>query len=87
MERAERIRSLLENALAPARLEVRDDSHLHVGHANEGRGHFSVLVVSPVFAGMNAVQRHRHVYSVLGEMMPSEIHALSIKALTPDENA
>jgi len=87
MEHAERIRSLLASALKPTRIEVRDDSHLHIGHANEGRGHFSVLVVSDAFAGMNAVQRHRHVYSILGEMMPSEIHALSIKALTPDENA
>ena len=85
MERTERIRTLLETALQPSRLEVRDDSQLHVGHANAGGGHYALLIVSDKFAGMSALQRHRHVYAILGEMMPAEIHALSIRAVTPDE--
>ena len=68
-------------------LEVSDDSHLHAGHpgARDGRGHFSVTVVSTTFAGKNLLARHRLVYSALGDLMQTDIHALAIKALTPDE--
>ena len=68
-------------------LDVRDDSHLHVGHAGarDGRGHFSVRVVSPAFDGKAALARHRAVYAALGDLMASDIHALSIDALTPAE--
>ncbi len=66
---------------------MRDDSHLHAGHegAKSGGGHFSVMVVTPRFLGKNHVQRHQMVYQALGDMMKKEIHALSIRALTPDE--
>ena len=68
-------------------LAVRDDSHLHIGHAGarDGRGHFSVRVVSPAFDGKPALARHRAVYAALGDLMASDIHALSIDALTPAE--
>jgi BolA protein len=61
--RVARIRSLLEAALEPARLEVGDDSHLHVGHAGaaSGGGHFSVKIVSERFEGQRLVMRHRLV--------------------------
>jgi BolA protein len=74
-------------ALAPARLEIRDDSALHAGHegARSGGGHYRMLIVSPQFAGMATVSRHRLIYAALGPMMRREIHALSISALTPDE--
>jgi len=73
-------------ALAPERLEIRDDSAQHAGHAGarEG-GHFAVAIVSPRFAGLSAVQRHRLVYDVVGDLMKNGIHALSIVAKTPDE--
>jgi len=74
-------------ALEPDHLEVIDDSHRHAGHAGaaDGRGHFSVLVVSKHFAGMNTMRRHRLVYEVVGDMMTTDIHALSIQARAPGE--
>lgn len=89
MNRLERIRVALEAALAPQLLEVEDDSHRHAGHAGarDGRGHFNVTVVSEAFAGKAPLARHRTVYAALGEMMQTDIHALSIKALTPAEHA
>lgn len=85
MDRSSAIRDRLQQRFAPSQLEVRDDGHLHVGHANEGRGHFAVRVVSRAFAGYGRVERHRMVYAALGELMQNDIHALSIAALTPDE--
>lgn len=89
MSRIEQIRAALQAALAPELLEVEDDSHRHVGHAGarDGRGHFNVTVVSEVFAGKAPLARHRAVYAALGTMMETDIHALSIKALTPAEHA
>lgn len=89
MNRVEVIRGMLQAALAPQLLEVEDDSHRHAGHAGarDGRGHFNVTVVSEVFAGKAPLARHRAVYAALGEMMQTDIHALSIKAQTPAEHA
>lgn len=86
-DRVAAIRRLLESALAPQRLEISDDSHLHVGHAGaqSGRGHFSVTVVADAFAGKTLLERHRMVYDALSEVLETDIHALSIKAYTPDE--
>jgi len=85
--RVERLTERLRAGLAPETLEVIDDSHHHVGHvgAADGRGHFTVLVVSQRFAGLNTVRRHRLVYEVVGDMMDTDIHALSIQALAPGE--
>lgn len=84
--RVERLRQRLE-ALEPTRLEVQDDSHHHAGHsgAADGRGHFSVLVVANRFAGLRQLQRHRLVYDAVGDLMVTDIHALSIHALAPGE--
>ena len=73
-------------ALSPTRLEIRDDSAQHAGHAGarEGR-HFSVRVVSPVFAGLSRVARHRLVYDAARPLIAQGIHALAIDARTPDE--
>jgi len=81
----------LRTALAtldPVQLDIRDDSHQHAGHAGarEG-GHFAVLIVSPRFAGLGTVQRHRLVYDAAGALMHKGIHALSITAKTPEELA
>lgn len=75
-------------ALAPEALEVYDDSHEHAGHAGareSGGGHFQVYIVSTLFAGKNAVARHRLVYRELADLMPGRIHALAIRAYTPEE--
>ena len=87
MSRLERIRTALQEAFDPSRLEVVDDSHRHAGHAGarDGRGHFNVQIVSEAFAGLPPLARHRRVYAALGEMMTTDIHALSIQAMTPDE--
>ena len=80
------IRSRLE-VLAPQSVTIADDSGSHAGHAGfSGGGHFRITVVSPRFAGMNRVTRHRAVYDTLAGLMPQAIHALAITALTPDEN-
>lgn len=88
MNRVERIRQALQQALDPELLEVRDDSHRHAGHegARDGRGHFKVHVVSAAFEGKLPLARHRAVYAALGTMMETDIHALSIRAETPVKN-
>jgi len=88
MNRVERIREALQQALDPELLEVKDDSHRHAGHegARDGRGHFKVHVVSAVFEGKLPLARHRAVYAALGTMMETDIHALSIRAETPVKN-
>ena len=83
------IRGALEAGLAPLSLEVVDESHKHAGHAGarDGRGHFAVTIVSEAFAGLAPLARHRRVYAALGELMTTDIHALSIHARTPQEAA
>lgn len=73
--------------LAPLRIELIDDSARHAGHegAKGGGGHYRLLIVSPAFAGEGRLARHRRVLEALGDLMDSRIHALSIKALSPDE--
>jgi BolA protein len=85
--RVERIHSLLSNALAPSQLDVRDDSHLHAGHAGaaSGGGHFRVKIVSERFEGLRLVMRHRLVYDAVQGMMHTDIHALAITAHAPSE--
>ena len=87
MSRVERIRQALEAGLAPVELVVTDDSHQHVGHegARDGRGHYSVRIVSDAFAGKPTLARHRAVYAALGAMMTTDIHALQIQASAPGE--
>jgi len=86
-QRPAAIRARLEEALAPTALEIVDDSHRHAGHAGarDGRGHFSVTIVSEAFAGLAPLARHRKVYAALGSLMQTDIHALSIQARTPSE--
>jgi len=85
--RVDMIRERLTNALAPSRLEITDDSSQHRGHAGaaSGGGHFSVTIVSEKFDNQSMIQRHRMVYMAVNDMMPQEIHALSINALSPGE--
>lgn len=74
-------------ALEPVRLDIRDDSAKHAGHAGAraGGGHFAMTIVSARFAGKPLMARHRMVYDALGPLMTSAIHALSIDAKTPEE--
>jgi len=87
MDRIALIEQRLRAALAPQILEVADESAQHAGHAGAmgGGGHYAVVIVSSVFAGKSLVERHRMIYDALGDAMRQKIHALSIKALTPEE--
>jgi BolA protein len=82
----EAIEATLREALQPVAIEVRDDSHLHAGHAGarEGR-HYSVRITSARFTDCSRVARHRLVYDALRLLMPAGIHALAIEAHAPDE--
>lgn len=84
-DRVAQIRERLEQALAPALLEIEDDSASHAGHvgARDGGGHFNVTIACAQFADKTPLQRHRLVYEALGEMMNRDIHALSIRASLP----
>lgn len=85
--RSARIESRLRERLAATRVEVVDESHLHRGHAGaaSGGGHFRVVVVSPHFSGRDRIADQRLVYGALADMMGSEIHALSVRALPSDQ--
>jgi len=78
----------LTEALAPSQLEVINDSHRHAGHMGDdgtGESHFTVVVESPRFAGLNRVQRQRLVNQALADLLSSRIHALAIRARAPEE--
>jgi BolA protein len=82
------IREKLEAAFAPQRLEVVDDSDRHAGHAGHregGESHFNLVIVSAVFEGLGRVERQRRVNAALREELAGPVHALSIKALSPNE--
>lgn len=86
---AELIRTRLESAFSPERLEVVDDSGRHAGHAGASEGgesHFNVVVVSAAFQGVGRVERQRRVNKALAEAFAGGLHALSIKALAPGED-
>ncbi len=84
-ERVNTIEKLLIDAFAPTEILIKDQSHLHAGHAGakEGKGHFAVKIVSEEFAGQSQINRHRMVYAALGAFMQSDIHALQINAISP----
>jgi BolA protein len=87
-DRTQTIRHLLEEAFVPTELLVKDQSHLHAGHAGarEGKGHFDVRIVSDKFTGLNRIQRHRMVYDSLGSFMQSDVHALRVNAISPQDH-
>jgi BolA family transcriptional regulator, general stress-responsive regulator len=85
---AETIRSKLDAAFSPARLTVIDDSARHAGHAGarpEGETHFSVEIIAEGFAGKSRIDRQRLIHTVLAQELAGPVHALSLKAMTPDE--
>ena len=86
--RAERIKVMLERRFAAGRVAVEDDSARHAGHAGarDGAGHFIVRIESQEFSGRSRLERHRLVYEALASMLPREIHALNILAVSPDDD-
>jgi BolA family transcriptional regulator, general stress-responsive regulator len=86
-ERVALIRNRLETVFAPDELEITDDSHRHAGHAGarDGRGHFHVRILSRHFTGKRNLERHRMVYAALGPLMQTDIHALGVTAISPED--
>jgi len=88
------IREKLTIGLSPERLEVEDDSARHAGHHHEGgmdgqaggESHFNLTVVAATFAGQGRLQRQRAVNALLREELAGPVHALSIRALSPEED-
>jgi BolA protein len=86
---AQRIELKLKQALAPELLLVKDESHLHAGHAGarpDGESHFRLLIVSDRFEGLSRVARQRAVNDILREELSGRIHALAMRTLTPEEH-
>ena len=85
MNLAETIKTRLAT-LNPVSLEIQDDSAQHVGHeGNTGGGHFSLKIVSSQFSQKSQIIRHRLIYQALADLIPQQIHALSILAISPDD--
>lgn len=86
-DRLQQIQERLTAEFAPLHLQVKDQSHLHAGHAGarDGMGHFEATIVADAFAGKSRIERHRLVYAALGSLMQTDIHALKINAYSPDE--
>jgi stress-induced morphogen len=84
MSRANSIEQRIGAALAPVHLEIHDESHMH----SSGKGaesHFRLVVVAEAFAGKSLVQRHKLVYSAVGDELRAGLHALAITSRTPAE--
>ena len=71
----------LERELSPTSLQIEDESHLHAGHAGakSGKGHFRLAIGSEKFQGLRPLQKHRLIYDALGDLMQTDIHALTIQ--------
>jgi len=87
MDRIEAIRQRIVRQLSPEQVDIQDESSLHRGHAGAaaGGGHFRIRIISASFVNQSLLERHRMVYQAVNDLMPAEIHALSIQALTPEE--
>lgn len=84
----DQIKQTLHQTFHIHHLELIDESFKHAGHAEakrSGGGHFQLFIVSPDFTGKTLVQRHRMVNEALKDEFKSRIHALSIRAFTPEE--
>ena len=78
----------LNSALSPINIHLVDDSEQHRGHGGynpAGESHFSLAIESAAFAGKSRVERQRLVYAALGDLMKERVHALSIKASSPED--
>jgi len=90
MRTARAIRQRLTAALAPSHIALVDQSAQHAGHAGarpEGESHFQLTILAEAFEGRSRIERQRMVFAALGDLMQTDIHALSITALTPAEAA
>ena len=87
----ERIVKKIEEGLAPERMAVINESHLHAGHAHgpsdgSGETHFRVRVISPAFEGLSRTERHRTLNALLTQEIADGVHALALEPAAPGEN-
>lgn len=93
MQIESRMREKLLDAFSPIELQIHNESHKHAGHAGirglpqTGETHFDIVIVADAFKGRSRVERHRMVNSVLADELAGPVHALSIRAKSPDETA
>ena len=81
-----KINKLISKKLNISKIEIIDDSHKHRNHKKDTQGgHYRLFLVSDYFENMNLIDRHKVIYNVLDSMIKTEIHALSMKLLTPSE--
>jgi BolA protein len=82
-----RIEAILRRRFRPERLEIRDDTARHAGHAGavSGGGHFEILIVSAEFEGKSLLDRHRMVHEALKDLIGRDIHALGLRTSAPSE--
>ena len=85
--RVRAIEDALVEGLEADHVEVVDNSAGHTNHvgAEGGGGHFAVVVVSPAFRGLSRIAAQKLVYETLAELMTEDIHALSMRTLTPEQ--
>ena len=73
-------------SLMPTSLEIIDESAMHAGHAgNSGGAHFKLELTSSHFCNKSQIMRHRLIYQILADLIPKQIHALSIEARATDD--
>ncbi|MDZ7771012.1 MAG: BolA family protein [Woeseiaceae bacterium] len=86
--RIQLIERLLKEKFRPQELLIKDQSHLHAGHAGakDGRGHFDVSIVAEAFRGVEPLKRHRMVFDALGDLLQTDIHALRSRRRLPMSN-
>ena len=86
MEIEKEIKTRLSQKMDLAHFEIKDFTGRHLNHKlHEGGFHLEAVIVSKAFNEKNLIERHRMVYEAMGELMKHEIHALSMKTLTPKE--
>ena len=86
---AKRITKKLNDAFSPDRLFVINESGMHAGHQDSfdgtGETHFRIRIISPAFAGMSRISRHRAINELLSRELAEGVHALAIEPAAPDE--
>lgn len=88
MTAEQRIREKLMVALEPTRLDVINESEMHADHRSSpgtGESHFRIVIVSPKFAGVSRLARHRLVNEALAEELAGRIHALALATYAPGD--
>ena len=81
-----KIKTLITEKISISEIEIIDDSHKHHNHRKDTQGgHFRLFVVSDDFKNLNLIKRHQLIYDILGDMIKTKIHALSMQLLDIEE--